>query len=424
MVSKTNYPEFIELIKNYEIIGIQESKTDDCDVINIPGYNIFYNNRENLSRRKSGGLALLVKEEIQNYVKIEKQHSSQLVLWFSISRELLMTENDVLCGVVYVPPIGSKYANEDPFAELHAEILKTSSENSQIILMGDFNSRTGERSDIFLSDEFLSDIYGLEFLEIENNNTQNIFIQNNVPLQRCNIDNVVNAYGTQMIDFCKLSNLCILNGRIGRYKYNSKYTCKDKSVVDYFLCSAPLFSKIENLHVLEFSSLYSDAHCPVSLTLNACKNTQETKGESQQIQDNIRLWNAEKITTFQDNFNLHDLTEIEAKLSFTANRGTLQQHELDEIVNDIGVIFEKCAEKSFGRVKTGTKKNITNPAKKPWFDESCRRARNEYHRARRKYSLNKNNENKINLNQISKFYKRTMNFNIKKFKEARAHTKA
>ena len=38
---KTNYPEFMDLIKNYEIIGIQESKTDDCDVINIPGYNIF-----------------------------------------------------------------------------------------------------------------------------------------------------------------------------------------------------------------------------------------------------------------------------------------------------------------------------------------------------------------------------------------------
>ena len=236
-----------------------------------------------MSRRKSGGLTLLVKEEIQNYVKIEKQHSSQLVLWFSISPELLMTENDVLCGVVYVPPIGSKYANEDLFANLHAEILKTSSENSQIILMGDFNSRTGERSDIFLSDEFLSDLYGLEFLEIENNNTRNIFIQNNVPLQRCNIDNVVNAYVTLMIDFCKLSNLCILNGRIGQYMYNSKYTCKDKSVVDYCPCSAPLFSKIEHLHVLEFSSLYSDAHCPVSLTLKACKNTHKTLGESQQI---------------------------------------------------------------------------------------------------------------------------------------------
>ena len=113
----------------------------------------------------------------------------------------MITENDLLCGVVCVPLIGSKHANKDTFAELHVEILKTSSENSQIIFMGDFNSRTGERSNIFFSDEFLSCLYGLEFLEIEKNNTRHIFIQNNVPLQRCNIDNVVNAYGTQKIVF-------------------------------------------------------------------------------------------------------------------------------------------------------------------------------------------------------------------------------
>ena len=60
LVSKSNYPEFLDLIRNYGIIGIQESKTDACDSINIPGYNIYFNNRENLSRRKSGGIVLLV----------------------------------------------------------------------------------------------------------------------------------------------------------------------------------------------------------------------------------------------------------------------------------------------------------------------------------------------------------------------------
>ena len=109
---------------------------------------------EKTCRRKSGGIALLVKEEIQKYVKVEKSHSSQLTLWFSISREMLLTENDVLCGVVYVPPIGSKYTNDDPYAELHAEILRTCTDN----LVGDFNSRTGERGDLFVTDEFLSDM--------------------------------------------------------------------------------------------------------------------------------------------------------------------------------------------------------------------------------------------------------------------------
>ena len=41
-----------------------------CDSINIPGYNIYFNNREYLSRRKSGGIVLLVKEELQKFVKV------------------------------------------------------------------------------------------------------------------------------------------------------------------------------------------------------------------------------------------------------------------------------------------------------------------------------------------------------------------
>ena len=96
LVSKSYYPEFIELIRNYDIIGIQESKTDNCDFINIPGYDVYFNNRENSSRRKSGGIALLVKKKLHNFVKIENSHFSNLVLWFSISRELMLTESDVL----------------------------------------------------------------------------------------------------------------------------------------------------------------------------------------------------------------------------------------------------------------------------------------------------------------------------------------
>ena len=41
-----------------------------CDYINIPGYNIYFNNRDYLSRRKSGGIVLLVKEELQKFVKV------------------------------------------------------------------------------------------------------------------------------------------------------------------------------------------------------------------------------------------------------------------------------------------------------------------------------------------------------------------
>ena len=174
-MSKSYYPEFIELIRNYDITGIQESKTDNFDFINIPGYDVYFNNREHLSGRKSGGIALQVKKKIHDFVKVERSQFSNLVLWFSISPELTLTESDVYCGVVCIPPIGSKYANEDPFTELYGGILIYCTNSSRIILMGDFNSRTGEQEDIFCSDEFLSDMYGLDFLEQESNDVRKSF---------------------------------------------------------------------------------------------------------------------------------------------------------------------------------------------------------------------------------------------------------
>ena len=43
LVSKLKCPEFLTLIKEYDLIGIQETKTDDVDsYTEIPGYGFFF----------------------------------------------------------------------------------------------------------------------------------------------------------------------------------------------------------------------------------------------------------------------------------------------------------------------------------------------------------------------------------------------
>ena len=41
LISKLNCPEFISLVNNYDIVGLKETKLDDIDTINIPGYTAF-----------------------------------------------------------------------------------------------------------------------------------------------------------------------------------------------------------------------------------------------------------------------------------------------------------------------------------------------------------------------------------------------
>ena len=111
-------------MNSFDILAIQESKTDDTDDIQMPGYHVFYHNRTKLARRRSGGIALMIKSEISEYVKVDSHKYSKLVLWFTLSHRILQSDNDMNFGVVYIPPVNSKYASDDPYSELQREILR------------------------------------------------------------------------------------------------------------------------------------------------------------------------------------------------------------------------------------------------------------------------------------------------------------
>lgn len=155
LLSKLNCPEFLSLIHEYDLICIQESRLDDLDTVTISGYQIFIKNRAAVSRFRSGGIALIVKNKFSPYIRLIKS-DSKLIIWFSISKLITDNNEDLICGVVYIPPAGSKYASPDPYLELQNEFNKFCA-NSKL---GDYNSRTSSSDDFVLSDEFICDIFG------------------------------------------------------------------------------------------------------------------------------------------------------------------------------------------------------------------------------------------------------------------------
>ena len=75
----------------------------------------------------------------------------------------------------------------------------------EFFICGDFNARTGERPDFVLNDNInscLEDILPDDYVQDEY-------------LPRCNSDKTVNENGNMLLDFCKMSGLRILNGRVG-----------------------------------------------------------------------------------------------------------------------------------------------------------------------------------------------------------------
>ena len=123
------------------MIGVQETKLDDIDCIQLPGYEIICKNRKKMSRYRSGGIAVLVNSTFSPFIKFHENKSSH-VQWFTISKRLTNLESDILCGNIYIPPYGSKYAHEDPYLEIHTEFNHYCTGSNDVIMFGDC-SRAG-----------------------------------------------------------------------------------------------------------------------------------------------------------------------------------------------------------------------------------------------------------------------------------------
>ena len=413
----------MSLINQYDIIGLQETKTDDADsYIEIPGYKIFFHNRNSMSRYRSGGIIILVKNEISPFVRVDQSKKSKLILFFSLSKELFNHEDiseDIQCGVVYVPPQGSKYATEDPYLELQEELFRYCTQAKNVILFGDFNSRCKNLPDYVKFDEFISEIHGMQDLYDESNLLYDYFQRYQIPLSRNSTDESMNNFGYSLLELCSNNYLFILNGRIGNDFRNPSLTCKNKSTIDYFISSAYVFPIIKNLQVHEFSSLYSDAHCPVSctLTVNNELNQNVNNNNADCSETKYNLWNSKKKDNFVDNIDIINVSEFEMITFFQNDNAETSQNDIDEIISYIGVLFSDTSKSTFGYKTTKKSHGAKEHNKsKPWFNRDCRGARNLYNKTRHMYNKYKTNYYKNILKIVSKSYKITLSKHYKRYK--------
>ena len=118
------------------------------------------------------------------------------------------------------------------------ETAKFSSEGL-ILLMGDFNARSGTLPD-YITNDSPTHLHALppEYTSDE-------------VWPRISEDKKVNNYGKEQIDLCISSRLRILNGRIGMDREQGAFTCvtpRGSSMVDYSVASIDLFKLIADFN--------------------------------------------------------------------------------------------------------------------------------------------------------------------------------
>ncbi|CAG2238601.1 unnamed protein product [Mytilus edulis] len=182
-----------------------------------------------------------------------------------VDRILFRTEDDIIMGIVYIPPENTRYTSENAMSEIEIEFLELQKNSNCIFLLGDFNSRTANEQDFFNISDFEEHL--TDFIDVNEFNDIHVLDDLKIPRIRNSSDTVVNTYGRKLIQFCKNNNMYILNGRVGKDRVLGKPTSRSISVVDYILCTANILCKVDDFEVSDFCNLFSDIHAPLCLSL-------------------------------------------------------------------------------------------------------------------------------------------------------------
>ena len=228
-----------------------------------------------------------------------------------------------------------------------------------VLLTGDLNSRTGVRYD------YIENAPG-------RNTTYADLYMNETPELRKSHDKTVNRFGDLLLDLCKASNLCIVNGRLYG-DTNGSYTCmtaNGESVVDYLLTTFSNFGLLSDFQVLPFNE-YSN-HSPLTFTIRVNSScVRETTREWQSFQ-----WNAENKDIFRTRLseNMPDFMNEFSNFTTAPNSQEKVNNMTSNVTNSINATADKLFVKNH-KTFANNKFNQASRARKEmavWYDDECR----------------------------------------------------
>ena len=351
--NKLNDSSFLEEIKNDNIVTLVEThNTNIDDNLSIPGFRrVKVKNRDltNKSNKGSGGLACFAKEGIFGSI-VPINNDNKNTIWIKIKKDILDKKQDVYVGTVYLTPHKNNDESSKKNLDLFEEIIYFQNKGA-VIVQGDFNARTGVGSDFVTPDKY-----------------DTVCIENLVPnLQNRNSEDKVPAdhRGKELLELCKSLGLVTLNGRkVGDlFGACTSFQWNGSSVVDYVLVSQSIYSSIRYFKIGKYIPWLAD-HCATRFELDSClESDSTTRGEGKKGENfDTLFWNEDSHDKF-----------IEIMKNREQDIGEmLDLPETRNVLGDFQDLMKKVIDE--GNFKKKRKKPSGDA---PWFDEECRKGKEE-----------------------------------------------
>lgn len=260
--------------------------------INIAGFTFYHFARQwkhPNARRASGGIGIFISNTLKNGVKITQSHEA--IIWIQLDKLFFKLQTHVYIACTYIPPEGSTYCPSGCIFDILVEQI-ASHKNCPIFLCGDLNARTGCMNDFDHNSEDM--LPGCSHWSIAND-----YIN---PLgTRVSKDKVVNSHGKKLLQLCKATGFCILNGRLPNTDNFTCYTAQGNSLIDYLLTQPKHVNLLSNFSILP-KRIESD-HCIVYFELNI-KSHEVIPVRNNNIAQGTTYfkWDKTKVAAFRDSF--------------------------------------------------------------------------------------------------------------------------
>ena len=140
------------------------------------------------------------------------------------------------------------------------------------------------------------------------------------------------------------------------------------------------FPFIQDFEILDFNALFSDAHCPITLSLNVLEHKNATNMYTPKTDPKIKLWDENKSRQFVENIRQSDVDEILQSVNEITPENT-NNETVNNVVRKIETLFISNSKNTFG-----VKKPYKNMQNKRWFNTECQNARNIFYYTRKMYN--------------------------------------
>ena len=222
--------------------------------------------------------------------------SSTIGVFIVIPSHVLHIDFDILLVACYIPPEGSTFYTDESnsITLLENDLIQAIEQagTQYILILGDFNSRTGTQLDFIYDDSS-------ENLPMDEGYISDNF---NIPRISCNVDERINSFGKSLLYMCKMLDIHIVNGRF-QGDSEGQFTCitsRGASVVDYCIASSNLFKHIDNFGVLN-ENYVTSVHFPICCSFVHKSVQTHTKSDMPAEQRRRYVWNYVNGQVFIDN---------------------------------------------------------------------------------------------------------------------------